>query len=132
MDFFTWKPEYSVNISEIDAQHKKLVELLNNIYLAMKVGKGREVMAGVIDELVSYTQIHFSTEEGLMRQTNYPNFDAHKAEHDQFVAKVQQFQSEFQSNQVGMTIEVASYIKNWLINHIQRTDRVMAAHLLMA
>ena len=46
-DLITWSPAFSVGITEIDRQHKKLVDLVNKLYRALKNGQGNEVL-GVV------------------------------------------------------------------------------------
>jgi hemerythrin len=72
MELIKWKDVFSVKVSEVDNQHKKLIGLINQLYDAMRVGKGREVLGSVLTELVNYTIYHFSTEERLFREYGYP------------------------------------------------------------
>lgn len=44
MALFVWSDKYSVNINEIDNQHKKLVDILSSLHDSMKAGKGSEVL----------------------------------------------------------------------------------------
>jgi hemerythrin len=57
MDLINWSNDYSVNIKDIDDQHVKLVNLINDLHSAMKLGKGGESLNRVISELVSYKNI---------------------------------------------------------------------------
>ena len=61
-----WKSEYETGITEVDNQHKQLVDILNKLYEAMAVGKGKDVLESIFNELTSYTLTHFSTEEKYM------------------------------------------------------------------
>ncbi len=59
MALFNWSEEYSVNVNGLDNQHKKLVDLINELHSAMKEGKSKEVLGKIIEELISYTKFHF-------------------------------------------------------------------------
>jgi hemerythrin-like metal-binding protein len=118
-----WKPEYSVNINVIDMQHKKLVDLLNQIHEASRVGKGKEALAKILDDLVTYTKVHFTTEEDFMRKHSYAGYAQHKAEHDRLTQKVMEFQVEFKSGRVALSIEVMQFLKDWLTGHIIGVDK---------
>ncbi len=123
MALFTWSDEYSVNVSGFDTQHKKLVDLINELHSAMKEGKSKEVLGKIIGELISYTKFHFSAEETLMVQAKYPGLAKHKEEHEAFTKKVLEFEEKFQRGSVVLSQEIILFLKDWLINHIQGTDK---------
>ncbi|MDT3700179.1 MAG: bacteriohemerythrin [Thermincola sp.] len=123
MAYITLDEKYSVGVKEIDLQHQKLVELINSLHDAMKEGKGKDVLARVIQELVKYAASHFATEEKYMTKFNYPGYSAHKAEHEKFVKQVVDFQKDFDSGKAVMTLEVMSFLKDWLVKHILGTDK---------
>ena len=85
---FEWQPQYSVQIPEIDAQHKRLFVLAGELHTALAQGKGKAVLEQSLARLVDYTKTHFATEEQLMRRYNYPEGPLHKAQHDQLTAQV--------------------------------------------
>ena len=67
MAFFNWEDRFSVGIAEIDMQHQKLVQMLNELYDAMKAGKGNDVLGKVLNGMIQYTASHFATEERYMK-----------------------------------------------------------------
>jgi hemerythrin len=129
VSFFPWKPEYSVQNAEIDDQHKKLVDLLNTLYTAMQAGQGRQIVGEAINALAAYTQTHFSFEERLLQANKYPDFYVHKKEHENFIAKVKEFQAMYQSGSPSIAIQISNFGKTWLIEHIMQTDQKYAGYL---
>ncbi|MGQ9610355.1 MAG: bacteriohemerythrin [bacterium] len=123
MALFVWSDNFSVNIKYIDEQHKKLVNILNNLHDAMKLGKGSEVLNNVLAELVRYVETHFTTEEKLMNTHNYPEYNTHKLEHANLAKKAKELQKSSQQGQNIITIEVMNFLKNWLQSHILGTDK---------
>jgi hemerythrin len=123
MSLVTWDDSLSVRVPSIDAQHRKLVDLLNHLNDSMMQRKGHQVLGYVLEELVSYTKTHFSHEERLMQAYGYPEYQRHKAEHDHFVRQVSEIKERFQQGQIGLSIEVLNFLKNWLINHILGSDK---------
>ena len=119
----TWDDKYSVNVSEIDNQHKKLVDLINKLHDAMKQGKSKEVLSEIISELINYTDVHFKTEEKYFDKFNYPKSDAHKTLHKNFVDKVLDFKNKYESGNAALSIEIINFLKDWLINHINGSDK---------
>jgi len=86
--FIQWKDEYNVGIDSIDQQHRKLVNLINQLQTAVDYSTGEEFEREALDELVDYTLTHFGYEEGLMEKYGYPEFEPHKAQHKEMIAKV--------------------------------------------
>ena len=129
MSLFAWSDKYSLHIGQIDEQHKKLVGMLNDLFDAMKAGKGNDVLDNVLSQLIAYTKSHFATEERLMKAHGYPGYQEHKAEHDDLTKQVLDFQQRFQARSTGLSMELMSFLKNWLINHIQGSDKSYAPFL---
>ncbi len=129
MPFINWDQSYTVKVSKCDEDHKKLFSLLNTLHDAMKAGKGAQVLQQVVKDLVDYTKYHFSEEENLLRETNYPDLLPHQAQHRLFVKKVEEFQSELKAGNSSQSITVAKFLGDWLGNHIKKTDQQYSAHL---
>lgn len=123
MTFFTWNENMSVGILQLDIQHKNLINMINNLYNAMSAGKGKEILPNILKEMSAYAVSHFSTEEKFMQQYGYPEYETHKKEHELFVKKVQEFNREFAKGNISITLNVANFLKTWLSNHIQNTDK---------
>ena len=79
MALLSWNDTYSVKIRKFDDQHKKLIDLINQLHDSMLVGKGKDVMGEVMNSLVDYTKTHFTAEETLMRLHNYPDYESQSA-----------------------------------------------------
>ena len=120
---FTWKPVYSVNVASIDAQHQNLLAIGRELLDSMSSGHGQAATGKILDRLVQYTTVHFAYEERLLQTNGYPDFMAHKAEHDALVKKVLQFQVDFNAGRVALSIDLVRFVKNWLIGHIQGSDQ---------
>jgi len=129
MGFITWNSHYSVDLPEIDAQHKKLIVLANQLYDAMRAGKGLEVLDPVLTELVDYTAYHFESEERLLLQHGYPEHEEHKEQHDSLAEKARQFRDDFAQGQGSRAMDVMLFLSNWLNVHILEVDKRYAAFL---
>jgi hemerythrin len=120
---FPWSEIYSVKIGIVDTQHKNLVNILNELHQAMLGAQGKDKVGQVLLNLIKYTQVHFAMEEKLMQSHGYTDFPAHKAEHDQLASTVLEFQRKFLSNEVGLTVEMMDFLKDWLGKHILDSDK---------
>lgn len=123
MALIKWDESLSVGVQEIDNQHKKLVEIINELHDAMKEGKGRKLLGDIIKRMEEYTVYHFGTEEKHFVEFHYEQAESHKAEHRGFIAKVEDFQKRFSESNIELTIEVMNFLKDWLLNHIKVSDK---------
>ena len=124
-----WRDDYSVNVSEIDNQHKKLFALINELRSAMERGQGWKMFGNTLEELVRYTRTHFAYEEGLMKAKGYSGYEEHKIKHDKMTQKVLDIQEQYQNGHVTITPEVMKFLEGWLNKHILGTDKAYAPFL---
>ncbi|MBU2491561.1 MAG: bacteriohemerythrin [Bacteroidetes bacterium] len=123
MALFQWNNSFSVNNSEIDKQHQKLVELVNSLHDAMSQGKSKDVLGKIFNDLIIYTKSHFKSEENLMLNKNYPDYTAHRLEHQKLTNQVIKLKAEFDAGKVVISIELLNFLKDWLKKHILETDK---------
>ncbi|MCX7984318.1 MAG: bacteriohemerythrin [Bacteroidetes bacterium] len=128
MGLVQWNSELSVGIPSIDSQHKKLVELVNTMHEAMLTGKGKDIVAKILSELITYTKTHFKHEEDYMERTAYPQTAVHALQHAQLTKKVLDLQSKVESGTVTITMEVMNFLKSWLQDHIMKMDKAYEQH----
>jgi hemerythrin len=123
MALMEWNPIFSVKVKKFDDQHKKLVDMVNQLHDAMKAGQGNAMLGVVLQSLISYTATHFKDEEQVMQANGYSGLAKHKAEHEKLVKQVLDLQQKFQSGASVLTMTVLSFLKDWLITHIQGEDK---------
>ncbi|MBK7141932.1 MAG: bacteriohemerythrin [bacterium] len=128
MAIMTWGPQFEIGVTQVDIQHKKLVELMNKLHDGMVAGKGAEQTKVVLKELVDYTVYHFGFEEKFMQSINYPDYAAHKNVHNNITAKVKEMAAKAAGGSVAVQTELLRFLRDWLIDHIQNTDRKYAQH----
>ena len=128
--FIKWKDEYNVGIDSIDQQHRKLVNLINQLQTAVDYSTGEEFEREALDELVDYTLTHFGYEEGLMEKYGYPEFEPHKAQHKEMIAKVEVVLAEYEQDHDRAMDHAVTFLKHWLINHINGTDKRYSSYLI--
>lgn len=127
MPIISWSDGLSVNVTVIDEQHKKLIDIVNRLFDAMKAGKAKGVVGQTIDELREYTVYHFATEEKYFADLNYPDSKVHNAEHLLFVEKLDDLKMDMAQGKLGIGLELMNFLSNWLTNHIRITDQNYSA-----
>jgi len=104
------------------------VELFNNLLTTMHSGESQAAIGGVLDELVKYTQFHFGHEAELMAKFAYPEKADHLAKHEALIAKVVVYRTRFLAGE-SVGGELATFLRDWLINHILKTDKLLANYI---
>lgn len=129
-DLFVWNSGYETGVAAMDAQHQKLVAMINDLYRAMRQQKAAAVMNGIVDNLIAYTAKHFRDEEAVMEKAGYPEIEKHKEIHASLVGKVLEVQKNLHSGQGAVGMELLNFLKDWLVNHIKGTDKKYGAHIV--
>jgi hemerythrin len=123
MALLTWNEKYSVNVREIDDQHKRLLTLVGNLHSAMLEGKGREGLGKVLDGVVAYAASHFAAEERLMKAHGYPEYEEHRTIHTKMTQKVLDIQKQYHQGKVNITLDTMKFLEDWVAKHIMGTDK---------
>ena len=122
MSFIIWTDDFSVGVAQFDSDHRKLIEYINTLHIGMISGHGLSEMSEILDALVDYTRFHFKREADLMEKFFYPDYESHKSEHELFIEKVNDFISLYKKGKKAFTLELMSFLRDWLTNHIKGTD----------
>lgn len=126
MPYVDWSDEFSVGLEEIDAQHHILVDCLNRLHDAIHERKSQDEVVAVLGALGDYTRIHFAVEESLMRVFEYPDYPAHKAEHEKLLAQFVEKAEKCRSGRVSANLELLQFLRSWLTDHIIHGDKKYA------
>ena len=139
MAFFDWDDRYSVGVAQIDAQHRRLIEMINCLYEGMQRRGGADALAAaldemttlavVIEELIAYCMYHFSTEESLMSRYAYPDSPSHRDAHAELTDRVHTFQRDFDAGKAVSSADLAQALQAWLTDHILHTDMQLGRFL---
>lgn len=119
-----WQPDFSVQVSRFDEQHKGLINLINELHSAMKKGEGQVVLGNIFNSLARYTKNHFADEERMMEANGYHDISKHKSAHEYLLKRVTELQNEFVAGNSIMSIKVLNFLREWLITHIQGEDKM--------
>ena len=128
MEKIKWSTEYNIGLEPIDTHHQKLVEILNNLN-EVKREKDMESLIRIFHDLICYSRIHFFDEEEIMKKINYPKYVEHKEEHKFFIDKLEEINKEIYEKNVYISLSMRIFLKDWLINHILKTDREIIPYI---
>lgn len=128
MPLFVWKENLSVSVKSMDEQHKKLIDMLNEFYDNIAHRPNTENIAILLNSLRQYIIVHFSLEERYMEQSKFPDYKEHKKQHDAFMTKVEELEEKLNNGKMLLSLEVITFLKDWLLKHIQISDKKYSEH----
>lgn len=120
MSHWKWERTYALDIAEIDNQHKQLIDYINELTMGFTYKKSY-MIEDVLNKLINYTKSHFSFEERLMEEANYPGLDSHKEIHQSFIKRIETYKERFEKGE-NIAKQLKGDLQIWLIHHIQETD----------
>jgi len=126
-----WEDKYVTGIELIDTQHKKLVELTNQLYLACLAGDEvtSTVFKDAMSRMVEYVRFHFTAELKLLDAINYPDYHNHKKMHDDLVREILDAARDYSEGKKFVPNNFVRTLKDWIFGHIAVYDKIYAAYV---
>jgi hemerythrin len=123
-----WDPQLETGDALVDDQHRAIYELFNELDAAQ--GRPDEIMS-VLQRLVDYTLVHFSVEEGLMRQTKYPPsaIEQHINLHRKLTQDTRDMILDFRAGKLVDAAPLVAFLREWINVHLNEHDRALVEHL---
>ena len=118
-----WDSSYSVKVTEIDDQHKIIIEFINDLERAISEKDTSQTITGILKGLFKYTVDHFAIEEQYFRRFNYAKTELHIHEHQQLVKRVNQYVADFEMSLEFDAEDFLNFLRDWLIDHIMSSDK---------
>ncbi|MFZ0788714.1 MAG: bacteriohemerythrin [Chromatiaceae bacterium] len=129
MKDLVWNSTLSVQVEEIDEDHRKLVDLFNILNHSVAEGDATDYIEAVLEELISCTVWHFRHEERLMLKYGYEGILEHKTEHQELIESAKALQQKFQQKGKQVSSEDIEFLEHWLTEHIFVADMEMGSYL---
>lgn len=124
MAFIQWDKSFSVGTTALDADHRRLIEILNRIHDAWQTDPSKVELDQLFDELLDYTDGHFNREESKLAARDYPGLASHQIQHDRLRETVLAFRARHLAGNTpdALTEDMTNFLKTWLMDHILVED----------
>ena len=126
MGIVTWGKEFEIGVPEMDKQHQRWIEIINNFYDNLERTNVENKLKEMINEVLDYTHYHFSEEEKLMESIGFSELDGQKKMHETITGRMKEYKRKIDNNEMLMSITVTNELKDWLKNHIMVEDKKYA------
>ena len=113
----------------VDAQHNRLLEQLLNLKRSTLEKADHVHLTNILSDLSSYVIEHFAYEETLMEEIGYPDLESHKAKHKVFEQKIEEALVAQRLGSIRVSINLIDFLKNWIVNHINKEDKAISNFL---
>ncbi len=128
-NLLTWQNKFNIGIDEADRQHKKMLDMMNDVHIMSANKRSNQAIAQSLNALIDYTEIHFTWEEGLFSSYGYPQTEQHHNIHNKLLDDIRLHQKNIETaNEQQIKRELES-LNEWLIKHIEYSDRDYAKFL---
>jgi hemerythrin len=126
MSLLIWNESLTVNVRELDEQHKGLVDMLNQLHTAVEANRGKTAVEPLMAGLMQYAATHFADEERFMLSFHFTGYAAHKLEHEEFTRRVLDLRERLECGRAIPPEHVMSFLIEWLVRHILGSDKKFA------
>jgi hemerythrin len=129
MKDLVWDKTLSVDVPEIDEDHRRLVDLFNILSHSVAEGDPTDYIEAVLEELISCTVWHFRHEERLMLKYEYEGMLEHKSEHQELIECAKALRQRLPQDGKAVSNEDIEFLEHWLTGHILGTDMDLGSYL---
>ncbi len=127
MGLIQWNKEYSVGVTKLDNQHKKIIKILNQLIGQQFQAKDEQAIEEILDSLQDYMKEHFRTEEEYMLQRDYSGYEEQRREHNQFIDRMYEAQKEFTKDGRLTSLNLFNFVWDWFSHHVLAVDKKLSS-----
>ena len=125
MSVIEWNEELETGNDVVDDQHKEIIGMVNKLHEAIISRESNEVLFETLEALAKYTEKHFLTEEGFMRDHEYPGLEQHQIKHNELNQQAAQIIEDYRSGKYMLSLALSSFLGSWVRHHIFEEDMEM-------
>jgi len=129
MQSIKWSKAHATCVPEIDADHRTIFELAQNLQQAIRARAPAPQVHAILKDLMAHVEAHFEYEERLMRSVRYPLFPWHKRQHDTMRKRAGEFVPRIQNGDEDAEDLWLDFLAGWLRDHTRLADRMMGAYV---
>jgi hemerythrin len=130
-----WTDNLTVGVKDFDEDHRRLIRIVNELHMATQYPDAAgnvesEEIEIALHRLENYVKYHCVSEEKAMAKAHYPELEAHRKEHDKLLDMVVEMTARFKGSvSVKDAQEIMLAMHDWMVNHINGTDKQYTEYL---
>ena len=119
----SWDDGIGTGVETIDTEHRLQVSLVEALDALVRRDDDPALARRTLAQLMDFTNVHFLSEELMMRLYSYPQHDAHKLEHGRLVDEVEALRRQLEAGEQGAALATIGQLRPWLTGHIRSMDQ---------
>lgn len=123
-----WKAEYEIGESKIDAQHRTVIGLINQLMSSWH-NCSHEALSDILAEMTEYAHEHLAYEEHVMADCGYPELESHKVKHRQYVRQTAKMCMQAVRDTQQAPDRIFDFLMQWWDRHILQEDQLYKPYL---
>lgn len=109
----------SVDRGPIDADHKKLIAIVNGFYAAAERKASRPELVAGLRDLLTYTRGHFAREEALQLRIGYGGAVEHRKDHGRIIERLKAIVAAMETQPLEETRQqTMDLVRHWIVDHV--------------
>jgi hemerythrin len=128
MSLIEWREEFSVGVPAVDLEHRDLIDLINDLHGMLGEGASRERIVDTLGEIHAQISAHFALEEKFMRDSDYPAYPAHKADHEALLDELRDIMDRVEDDGSYEESRLSRELERWFTEHFRTHDAKLHAH----
>jgi hemerythrin len=118
-----------VGEQSIDAEHDLQMQLLDSLSQAIQRGGDLSPMRYILEQFIEFSDMHFLSEQLVMRLHGYPGYEPHLEEHTRLMKKVREVRSNLLQGENAPSLVLVQELREWLVTHIAQEDAAFGIYL---
>ncbi len=124
-----WSKELELGVGTVDSEHQLQTRLVAVLRDAVETGREHSVIAEILRRVEDTSNVHFMSEELLMRLDAYDHYGHHVEEHRKLLEQLAKVRARFEADPSTDLREIIAWIEAWLTDHIKGMDRRFTENL---
>lgn len=123
MALIQWRDEFNTGVTEVDHEHKEVVDLINELHDAMGDEASQDEIGRFLGDVFAKISSHFALEETVMRKHNYDEYEDHKNDHEKLLDDLRDIMDDAEEDSgKNYKTALAESVRDWFVNHFKTKD----------
>lgn len=129
MDLIKWRDSYGTGVLSMDNQHRKIIDLINELYKKIRKEESYSSVEDVLAEMMKYAEEHLQAEEKLLKTNDFPDNDEHMSKHQSYRQRLTALMAESKNDPDAAVKSTYAFLRQWWMGHIVEEDKKYGEYL---